>query len=850
MKRVLVLCALLAAQGWVWGQDIPRPEEVLGFPVGADRKLADWQQIVNYFQLLAQSSPRIQVHDLGPTTLDNPFLLTVISKPETLADLETHRKVQERLADPRKIGDSLEELIDRGKTIVLVTCAIHSTEVASAQMSMELAYDLAAGQDAETLEILDNVILLLVPALNPDGVNIVNHWYWKTLGTAAEGTSPPELYHAYAGHDNNRDWYMFTQQETRIAIEQIHNVWHPQIVFDVHQMGPYGARLFVPPFIDPIEPNVDPILQAGIVELGGALFSSLIQRGKAGVVTNAIYDAYTPARAYQHYHGGVRILSEAASVRLATPIELERYQLLSGRNYDVRQRSWNYPLPWNGGTWRLRDIVEYEKIAVRAALLHGARNRGRWLRSFYEVGRQAVQRSQPYAFVLPADQDDPQSLKDLVDVLQFGMVEVHRARQPFRVDSTKLESPPHGQRGRVDFPAGSYLIPMQQPYSSFAKTLLEVQRYPELRQYPGGPLKRPYDVTAHTLGIQLGVETYSTEVAFDVDSDILGPRALPQERFEGEGDYWLFSHTNNASVLAVNRLLTSGNTVYWAPNGFRVGAEGFAVGTFMARVDRDQETLRGSLRGLPISVRQVDRRPQLAWQRIRGPRIGLYKSFAPSIDEGWTRWTLEEYEFPYKSLLNRDIQEADLTEYDVIVIPHQDPELILGGLGKPYPPEYRGGIEQQGLNRLKQFMEKGGTVVLLGSSTRLASPDWGIEVGDVTGGLSSRHLYVPGSLLRVEVNNRHPLGYGMPAEAAVMFVKSPAFDLTDEQSVVRYSNKDLLLSGWIEGQEHLQGRSALGLSRLGKGRLILIGFRTQFRAQTRGTYKFLFNSLYWATTAR
>ena len=831
----------------VWGE-IPSPEGSLGFQVGADRKLADWQEIVSYFRELEQNSDRVVVQELGRTAQDNPFLLVVISHPDTLADLAAFQKIQELLADPRKIEGNVQELLEQGKTVLLTTCAIHSNEVASAQMSMEFAYDLARGEDPETEEILKNVIFLLVPSLNPDGVNTVNHWYRQTLGTPAEGASPPQLYHPYVGHDNNRDWYMLTQKETRLAVEKIHNVWHPQIVVDVHEMSAYGARMFVPPFMDPIDPNVDPILQAQIVSLGGSLFSALIAAGKKGIVTQAIYDAYTPARAYQHYHGGVRILLETASARLATPMYLNRGELRSGENYNVQRPSWNFPVPWEGGVWRLRDIVEYQKIALRAALLHGARYRESWLENFYRVGVQSIQKSQPYAFVLPPDQRDSQSLYDLLEVLNLGRVEIQRAQEPFQVRSSTLVSAPLGLPNRREFPAGSHVILMQQPYGAFAKTLLEIQRYPGSREYPGGPFKRPFDVTAQTLGIQLGVETYQVMQPFEVSLSKAEEVKITAGQIEGEGIYGLFSHTNNAFARLVNRLLKKGRSVFWAPNEFRAEGESFPVGTLMVRFEEGEVALPQLLKDIPLKVQLVKMRPEVAWQQIRLPRIGLYKSFSSAMDEGWTRWILEGYEFPYHSLHDQDIREADLSDYDVILFPHQEPNKIVQGLGDSYPEQYRGGLGKEGVARLRQFASAGGTLVFLGAASRLPLLRWELGAVDMTERLSSREFFVPGSLVRVSVNNRHPIGYGMMEEAAVMFRHTPAFDLSRGLSVVHYSSKDPLLSGWIHGEEHLVGKTALAEFTMDQGKVILIAFRTQFRAQTRGTYKFLFNSLYYATT--
>ena len=851
MKPIsMKLLALLWLTFPAVAEDIPSSQDFLGFPVGADRRLPEWQQVEDYFRALAHSSERVLVQELGQSTNGNPFLLVLISHPDNLAQLNHLQDLQQQLADPRKLDGSLEDLIAEAKTIVLATCGIHPNEVGSAQTAMAVAYDLATKTDPETEEILKNVIFLLMPSLNPDGMDIVSHWYQQTLGTAAEGTLPPELYHPYSGHDNNRDWYMFTQKETRLTIEQVHNVWHPQIVVDLHEMGLYGARMFVPPFAEPVDPNIDPLLLEKIEELGEILLSSLTAAGKLGVVTRAIYDAYTPARAYQHYHAGVRILFETASVRLATPVYVRSAQLLARRDYDASKPSINFPAPWKGGQWTVGDIVEYQKLALEIALLHAARHRESWLENFYRVGLKAIQRTSPYAFVLPPDQHDSQSLYDLLELLDVGMVEIHRAVEPFQVGSSQLISSSSAAAGRRQFPAGSYVILMQQPYSSFAKTMLEVQHYPDLRRSPGGLLKRPYDVTAHTLGIQLGVDVYQVDQPIGALLDPIDSITPVSGDIRGTGSYWLFSHSSNAFARLTNRLLEKGMPVYWAPNGFRAEGEGYPVGTLMTRSQQDESQFRELLQGIPLEIRRVEKWPSLAWQRIRPPRIGLYKSHRAVPDEGWTRWVLEQYEFPYQSLLDRHIREDDLSAYDVIVIPHQEPENLEHGLAEPYPEEFRGGLTSRGISRLKEFAEAGGTLLFLGSATKLPISSWELGAHDVTRHLSSQDFYVPGSFLRVRVNKSHPIGYGMREETAVMFRHNPVLELTRGLAIASYPNRDLLLSGWLNGEEFLVKKTALAELKMGKGRLILIPFRTQFRAQSRGTYKFLFNSLYYATTRR
>ena len=847
MKPIVQLLLLLSTFTTATYSAVPTPAQVLGFPVGTDRKLADWGQISEYFHRLDGASDRIVTRELGESTLGKRMLLAIISSPANLRRLDQYRKIQASLADPRIKAEKPEALVATGKVVVLVTCGIHSTEVASPLTAVDLAYDLATSRTPETLEILDRVILLLVPSLNPDGTTLVTEWYRKTLGTAAEGTSPPQLYHPYTGHDNNRDWFMFTQKETRLLVEKVHQQWHPEIVVDLHQMGAYGARLFIPPFIDPIDPNVDPILQAEIADVGTSILSSMVRSGRAGVVTNAIFDAFTPGRSYQHYHGGVRILMEAASARLASPLTTSATQMKPLSDFDPAQASWNFPLPWEPGTWRIGDVIAYQKEAIEACLLHAARFRKEWLQGFYKVGLNAVMRREPYAFIIPADQRDPESLLDLLEIFRLGQVEVQRADNDFQV-AAKLLSEPYGNPQRSQFPRRSFIVQVAQPYGAFAKTLLERQNY---RMPPGKDVRTPYDVTGHTLGLLLGVEVYQADQPFHLPLTPLRDNIVQDysAKVSGEGPYCLFSHENNAFALLVNRFLKAGAAVSWAPNGFQVEGKAFPVGTFMARFSGDAAALGKLIQGLPVSIERVAKAPQLAWQELRTPRIAVYQSYDPASDEGWTRWILEKSEFGFQSLTDKDVRSGDLNNRDVILLCSQDSKSIVEGLSEPYPEEYRGGIGAEGLTKLKAFAEQGGVLLLLGDACGVAK-QMGLDVEDLATGLDRGHFYIPGALLKASVNNRHPIGYGMGPETAVMFDSSPFFDASRGLPIVRYSSQDKVLSGWARGENLLWNQSGLTELRTGQGAVVLVGFRTQFRAQARATFKFLFNCLYYATTFR
>ena len=501
---VLLMCLTSLAAAQV---KIPAPQEILGFTPGEDRKLASWNQVIDYFDRLDRASDRVVFETLGQTSMNKPFVMATISSPANLARLEEFKQIQDQLADPRKLGPlatrdrKAAALIARGKSIVLITCGIHSTEVGSYLSSMLIAHRLASSTEPEIQKVLDNTIILLVPSLNPDGVDIVKNWYDRTLGTPFEGTDPPELYHKYTGHDNNRDWYAFTQVETQLTVDKVHNVWHPQIVHDIHQQGALGSRLFLPPYMPPVEPNVPKPIVAAYTELGNWIAGEMRAKGFKGITTNTTYDAWTPARAYSHYHAGARILSETASAKIATPTTLKLEELRSREGYDPQKESPKFGPVWPGGEWKLSDITNHMTTAAFLLLDHAAANREVWLRRFYGVGREAVRARRPgelFGFLI-----EPSSGCDrMLEILQRGGVE--------------LTTPKEGtnfQIGTRVLPAGTTLVRMDQPYGGFAKTLLEVQRYPNLRDAAGQPIA-PYDVTAHTLPLLMGVTVHPAKAPF------------------------------------------------------------------------------------------------------------------------------------------------------------------------------------------------------------------------------------------------------------------------------------------------------------------------------------------------
>ena len=844
-------------------KSILTPSEHLGFEVGEDRKLAGWAEITDYFETLGELSERVEVVEIGRSTKDNPLLMAMISSPENFSSLDEYRGIQRRLADPRSIsGDGeAERLIERSRAVVAITCSIHATEVGAAQMSMLLAHKLATGQSADVREILDNVILLLLPSVNPDGLIEVKEWYESTLGESYEGVMPPFLYQHYTGHDNNRDWFMFTQRETRAVVEQCYNAWMPQVALDMHQTRSSGVRMMVPPFVNPMGPNVDAILNAESAMLGAAMAADLTAQGKAGVAMNVVYDSYSPNRAYQQYHGGVRLLTEAAGVRIATPVNVPERDLQSDRGETPREITWNHPLPWKGGTWRLRDIVEYDLAAAMSCLSHSARLRETLVRNFYTVGKNAVEQSgAPFAFVVPTQQHDHSAAAEMLDALRMGMVEVHEATEAFRADGEP-------------FAAGARVILSGQPYWGYVRTLLEQQKYPETAARAGEAPKEPYDVTAHCLPIQMGVNAYTIRGRFAAALRLLeaGDDSMPTEASSVRGQAsdvsgqgmaacgansdawcdgaWVVPAEWNASAKLVNGLLEAGAKVWRAREPFTVDGASYGRGAFVVEdADAPGEVAGriGDERRFRLLARGVGEAPNVERFGMRTPRVGLYKSYIANAEEGWTRYVLDEYGFEYESLVNGEAQEGGLAEqFDVIALPHQPVHQIRRGhRSSYYHPKYSGGLGEKGAEKLREFVEQGGTLVTWDGSARYAIQHLELPVRNVLADFKKSDFYCPGSLLAVLLDTGHPLTYGMPRLAAVMFNDSPAFDIRRGRVVGKYPLRNPLFSGMLVGPERLYNRTALATVPVGKGEVVLFGFRPQFRAQARGTYKLLFNALY------
>ncbi|HEV2107977.1 MAG TPA: M14 family zinc carboxypeptidase, partial [Thermomicrobiales bacterium] len=723
------------------------------------QRLPDWPEMVSYFETLAEASDRVTVENLGKTTNGEPYLVVAISAPENLTEdaRQRNRDLLGRLADPRGRPETdLEEAIATAKTVAVILATQHSNEIGAALMTLDLAHQLASGDDAETRELLSKTITLLIPSANPDGIRMIVDWYRRWAGTAYEGRGMPWLYHSYVGHDNNRDWFMLTQVENQ-HYARLHNREHPQLVFDMHQMGRDGARFMVPPFIDPLDPNQDPVIQQGFAVLGTSIAARLTSTGKPGVATHIIFDNYSPSLAYGNYHGSIDLLSEAASCRLATPVTVEEEDLKANDGFDPKVRTWNHPMPWKGGAWTLQDIVDYDLIAARAFLDHAAKYREQLLRDYLSISRRTVQRAEPpWAFVFPADQPDRATAVELLQTLERGAVEVEEASMPFTADG-------------VTYPEGTRVVRLEQPAGNFAKTLLEVQEYPDLRKWPGGPPVPPYDISGHTLPLQMGVR--AIEIRRPLSEETIAALTpvqrvdVPPGAVRGDGTFgYAIRPDSNRATLAVQRLLTAGYAVHRATE--RVPGLGLPTGSIL--VPRAA--------GVDALVRMLADETGLDIVGLDGPvtvdtleqtkvRLGIYQSWKPCIDEGWARWVLEAYDVEYETLHDADVRQGGLARrFDAILLPHQTLEELRDGNAEkneykePYPPDYVGGLGDVGLDALQTFVEDGGTIIAIDAAATAVVQRFALPVRNVLDGVGETEFYCPGSLLRVVMDGSHPLG--------------------------------------------------------------------------------------------
>jgi len=881
LPRVLVLCLTAAATAPVYGQrTVPSPESVFGFAVGADYKLISYEESIDYFRQLDAASDRLQLVEVGRTSEGRTWYMALISSPENLADVERYRQMVQRLAHPAGLTDAAaHELARDGKVIVHIDGGLHASEIAGSQHTIQLAYDLLSDPDnSRTAGIFANVILMLWPSANPDGQNIVVDWYRENVGTPYEISALPRLYQKYIGHDNNRDAYMLSMIESRVMARTWRH-WEPEIIYVHHQSAPFPTRIWLPPFAEPIATQAPPLMSREVNMIGMAMAQGLESNGQEGATHMGVFDAWYPG--YIDYLPMMQNIAsfwtETALYRYATP-HFYTINDFPENARDLRPQSL-YASPWEGGWWHLRDAVEYMVTASVSALDYAAKYREDVLYNRYQAGRNTIRKYEaqpPYAYFIPREQRDPVAAVELLKRLAFNGVRVSQLSRAVTHDG-------------ISYAAGTWVIPMNQEFGELVRQLLDVQAYPDLRQYPEGPPEQPYDAAGWTLSYQMGVQVHpaATPLAEDVagalepvrgapadwrtaDEESGGPAfdsppgvgyetdsvaagiVPPAGTIAGSGSRFALDPAQNNAFRAINRAWQAGGTVRFEP-----GTSGGA--------GRSGTSGRYVISGVPNSaLTQWVEDLALRAERTGSPggptvraRVGLYRPWRASMDEGWSRWLLERYGFQFSNITNGEIQGGDLgARFDVIMLPAESPQAILNGFAKgSIVPRYEGGIGAAGVRALEEFVRLGGTLVCLNQSSDFAIEQLHLPVKNVVAGLSRADYFLSGSILEVTTDPAHPVMAGMPAKAKVFVGWSPVFTTLEGfegVALAKYQERGSpLLSGYLLGEEHLQGYAAALDVHHGAGHVILLGFRPQWRGQPFGSFKILFNAvLYGGELAR
>ncbi|MFZ5929126.1 MAG: M14 family zinc carboxypeptidase [Acidobacteriota bacterium] len=791
----------------------PAPREHFGFDPGDDYKLANYEQVISYFQRLAAESDRIRLAEFGKSSEGRPMIAAFISDAANLRQLGHWKDINRRLALGQASPEEAQRFAREGKAIVWIDSGLHATEVAPVQHAPHLAWRMVTDESEETRRIRSNVILIQVPVINPDGLDMVASWYGRNVGTPFELAPLPWLYQKYAGHDNNRDYFMYNLAETRHVGRMLFQEWFPHIVYNQHQVAPFPARIFIPPYAEPLNSNILAAVMEGINRIGSVMRERFLREEKPGVISYVSFDGWwngglRSAPAFHNMHG---ILTETALFYYATPKEYkpsdlpERFQ----NGMPAREPTIFYPKPWLGGRWALRDAVDYMLTADFAILNEAASSPSHYLLKAWEMARFNIEtgrKGAPFAWIVPPAQHDAWSAAQMLERLHLAGVQIHRADAPF-------------EAGGAAYPAGTHILYAAQPFRGYLADLMEPQKYPEIRTAPGGPVRRPYDLAGWTLPYQMGVTAVRVDAPFEARASLVEAVQIPAPGLDLK---------QNSAFLAIAAALRDNGSVFVSSGG---------------ALTREQ--------------------PAAGW-RLKRPRTGLYQPYTANMDAGWTQWLLDEFSVPYELVHNGDIRSGKLRErFDVIILAQQSMQSILHGTPEltklrtgetvRQRPEYAGGIGLEGARQLEEFVRRGGTLIAFDSAAELPLTLFplGVRPGLRAGAQTEQGAWVcPGSILRMTADPKHPLAFGMPAEHYATSTGGQFFEIEDTASprrpqvFVRYAQKNLLASGWISGERVMAGKAAAVETPLGEGRVVLFGFRPQFRGQTFGTFRLVLNAIY------
>ncbi|MCC7416105.1 MAG: peptidase [Acidobacteria bacterium] len=886
------------------------PKTQFGFDIGDDYRLANYTQYVEYLKKLDAESARMTVLDIGPTEDGRTQYTAVITSPENQRRLDQIKATNRRLALAEDLTDEQARALARdAKVVVWIDGGLHASEVLGAQQLIELIYELNSRTDPETVRILDNAVVLCT-LVNPDGMELVSNWYMRDADERRRSTSGlPRLYQKYIGHDNNRDFYMMNMSESGNANRIMYREWFPAIMYNHHQTGPRGAVLFAPPFRDPFNYNYDPLVPLGINLVGAAIHTRLAAENKPGAVMRSAAPYSTwfngSVRTTSYFHNQIGILTE--TIGNPTPVQIPLVPGMQLPRNDV-------PYPVAPQTWHFRRSIEYSMTMNYAVLDLAAKRKEDFLFNMYRMAKNAIANGSadhwtmhpqrlkaleraagsadpeapvpaelydrvlhdpaardPRGFIISADQPDfPTAVKFVNTLIKAGVV-AERATSPFTA-------------GGKSYPAGSFVFKAAQPFRAHLMDMFEPQDHPDDIPYPGAPPTPPYDVTGYNLSYSMGIGfdriLDDFDGPFETVPDVVAVPAGRVTAAPGGGGY-LLSHRVNDAFVAVNRLLKAREEVQWARGAFTANGKAYPAGTMFIPAKASTLAILQKLavdKGLtfePVPARPAAAagQPPLEYVALRPVRIGLWDTYGGSMASGWTRWILEQYEFPFERVFPQALDAGSLNaKFDVLLfvdggIPMSDRPDGAQPAPEAIPAEYRDQLGRVTVAKtvpaLKQFVENGGTLLTIGSSATAAAFHFDLPVGDalveqVDGAaraLREEKFYVPGAILEARIDNAHPLAYGMGDRAMVIFDHSPAFRLEPSASaggaasVAWFESASPLRSGWAWGQQYLKDAVEVVAAPKGKGQVVLFGPEVAWRGQPHGTFKLLFNGLFYGVTA-
>ena len=845
----------------IFSQTITKPSQHFGFEPGADRMLFSYEQMIDYFKVLEKQSGRIKTFNIGNTPFGKPLYMVCISSEGNIANLDELKEINRKLAlDYSLSGKEVDELKSKGRVFVLGTLTMHSTEVGPSQAAPLVAYKLATAKGADTLSWLENTVYMMVASHNPDGMNMVNENYMKNKGTKYEGTNLPGIYHKYTGHNINRDFVLLTQPENKAISALTSKEWFPQVMVEKHQMGSTGVRYFVPPNHDPIAQNIDETLWSWIGLFGANMLNDMTELGQKGIAQRHQFDNYWPGSTETClWKNVISFLTEAASVKTATPMFVERNELrVRGKGLSEYKKGANLIAPWEGGWWRLGDIVDYELSSTFSMLRTAAMNRERILQYRNDICKKEYAKGlnqPPFYYILPSEQNDRSEFARMVDLLIEHGVEVHRLTDKVTI-------------GNKVYHKNDVVVTLAQPFRAFIKEVMEIQEYPERRYTPSSEIVRPYDITSWSLPFMMGLKAFEVNTKSKVlEENLVKVETLKFESPSSNGTFMVFDAGSNESYKVAFTVLAKGGKAFRTLEDTQLEEVNFKTGSIAIPA-----THKPIIDGLDLFVLPTFTSTLQSSQlkEMKMPRIGLVETWFHDMDAGWTRYVFDTYSIPYKFLRPDELGDANLSRsYDVLVFPNQNSDLLMSGKRKRnddywpmnLPPEFSKGMEKKGKQNVLKFIDDGGKVLSWGQSTELfmgmleiehdkgRKEEFTLPVSNVASSLTKNGLEAISMHVNINALEKHPLTLGLPKSFPIFFTGSPVFETsipyfdTDRRVILSFPEGDPRLSGYMKKGELLEHKAAMVWLQKNKGQLILFGFNPQFRGQTSGTFKLIFNAL-------